>query len=95
MASTRFVLQVRSLQVGDLNPTIPFVPEPDDYFLYLDALQNDISAIHVVDAVTRTDSVFKISTSTSISEAELRKFLKSLFGDNYFDKLRCTLLTEA
>ncbi len=95
MASTKFIIKVRPLEVGDLSPKFPFIPEPDEYSMYLDALRDEISMRQIIDTVVRTDSAFEVSTSTSMTEAELRTFLKPLFGGDFFDKLRCVLLAEA
>lgn len=95
MASTNFVLRVRSIEVGDLRRSVPFIPDEDEYSMYLDALRDEMASNQVIAAVVRTDSAFEVSVSRPISAKELCALLKPHFAGDLFDKLRCVSLEEA
>jgi hypothetical protein len=91
----KFVLRVRSVEVGDMNRSVQSVPDEDEHSMYLDALGEEIGSNQIIATVVRTESAFELTTSSSISEKELSALLKPHFAGDLFDKLRCVSLEEA
>lgn len=82
------ILNIRPFSEDDLSSSNPYLPEADEYYMYMGALQDDLKQLDGVVEVTRFDSSFSIETNDSISEAELMKKIKPVFTEDLMKKLR-------
>ncbi len=59
----RFTFEVRKIDERCLSPATPFLPEDDEYEMYLSALLEDFSRVDVICEVNRDGSIFQIETN--------------------------------
>lgn len=72
----KFILHVRKVDERDLNSGTPFLPDDEDYEMYLNAFQDDLAGIGLVSEIVRTGSIFQIETAQPINSDQLRDVLK-------------------
>lgn len=90
-----FILNIRRVNEKDLSSSNPFLPEADDYDMYLGALRDDLTQIDEIIEVTQNDSSLCIETSESISEEELKKRIKPIFTEDLMKCLRYVSLVKS
>lgn len=89
-----FTLEVRMIDERDLSPDTSFLPEDDEYEMYLSALLEDLSRIDVICEVKTEESRFQIETTCSMLPADLRAFIKPMITSNIINNLRFVSLLE-
>jgi hypothetical protein len=89
-----FILTIRPVAEGDLSPSTPFLPENDEYDIYLLALFEDLKQISVIKMVTPNNSSFSIETVERLSLDKLKKLIKSLFTEDLKRYIRFVSLVK-
>lgn len=90
----RFTLEVRKIDERCLSSVTPFLPEDDEYEMYLNALLEDFSRIEVICEVSRDGSIFQIETNCSILPADLQAIIKPILKSDIMNNLRFVSLLE-
>jgi len=74
----KFILNVRKVEERDLNSRTPFLPDGEEYEMYLNAFHNELSGISIFSKVVRSGSSFEIETAQPTDEEKLRELLKPI-----------------
>lgn len=90
-----FILKMRPLNEKDLTASNPFLPEDDDYDMYLRALQEDLTQIDGITEVTKNNSSLCIETNEALSEDELKRRIKPVFTESLMSNLRFVSLVKS
>jgi hypothetical protein len=91
----KFTLEVRMVKEADLKSSVPFMPEEDEYELYLDALREELSCVAAVSEVMRTGSRFNLVTTRPMPVGELKVLIRPAFTGSLTMNLRYLSLDEA
>jgi hypothetical protein len=91
----KFFLKVRILEERDLCQTAPFIPEDEDYEMYLDTLNEDLSRIDAISEVVQNGSAFTIKTNYSFEIEEVKSIIKPVFTETILKNLRIVSLLES
>ena len=89
-----FNLIVRPVTEADLSLSTPFVPDVDDYVMYLQALCEELSLIGEIEKITQTESSLSIETNVPLTEEELKSRIKPVFTEEIMSKLRFVSLAK-
>ena len=87
MEIMKFVLKTRPLTEKDLSRQVPFLPEDDEYEMYVRALSEDIKQLDGVISATLQNSSIHIETEESLSVGELKKLIKPLLTGTIMQNL--------
>ncbi len=90
----RFTLEVRKIDERCLSSATPFLPEDDEYEMYLNALLEDFSRVDVICEVSRDGSIFQIETNCSMLPADLQAIIKPILKSDIINNLRFVSLLE-
>ena len=74
-----FVLKMRPLTEEDLSPSNPFLPEHDEYEMYLRALCEDLTRVDGILEVVQKSSSLSIEINEPLTVEELKKRIKPVF----------------
>ena len=86
-----FRLTVRPFEEKDICSDAPFMPNPDNFEMYLQAFIEDIQMLETVRSISRDEGLsFVIETQSS--EQVLLELMKSLF-QREFNRLRYVKMT--
>jgi len=91
----KFVLSVRKVEESDLSRATPFLPDDEDYEMYLQAFFEDISGIAEFSRVAQNGSTFHIETAGSVQVEKMLELIKPAFNPSAMQKLRFVSLVEA
>lgn len=91
----KFTLEVRMVDEWDLCSDTRFLPEDDEYEIFLNALLDDLSRLDGVSRVVRSTSIFQIETTCSVHLTDLKHLLKPAFTPSMMLKLRFVSLVDA
>jgi phenolic acid decarboxylase len=86
--STKFELIVRELTQYDADRIKIFVPERDDYEMYLSALVDDLRSAASIAASQLNDNSIIIETRAPLEERALMEIIKPYFSNERFDQYR-------
>lgn len=78
----KFELKMRELKESDLRAECPFLPEPENYEIYLNALVEDIDQLEAVNIASRVGSTITIEVNKSIYPEELRLAIKPFISSS-------------
>lgn len=90
-----FILKMRSVSESDLSSSTPFLPEEDDYDMYLRALCEDLAQIDEIIEVTQNNLSLYIETKEPIGEEELKQRIKPVFTEDIMKNLRFVSLVKS
>lgn len=90
----KFILTIRPLTEKDITVSTPFLPEADDYDMYLRALCEDIKKVDKIIAVTKNNSSLYIETNEPLDEEELKNRIKPVFTKDLMNNLRFVSLVK-
>lgn len=90
-----YILKVRPVDEGDLSSSTPFLPEVDDYEMYVGALRDDLEKIDGIIGVVKNNSSLSIEIDESISEEELKKRVRPVFSEDLLRSLRFVSLVKS
>jgi len=90
----KFSLKIRRIEESDLNSKILFMPDDDDYAMYLNSLEEDIAGIDSVSQVTKNGSTLTIETNHPIDVQELKRLIKPFLSDTIMQNLHIESFTE-
>jgi len=90
-----FTLKIRPLTDNDLSRLNPFLPEEDEYEIFLQALCEDLAKTDEILKVTQDNSLLFLETNEVFSEVELKKKIKPVFTDALMEKLRFVSLVKS
>jgi hypothetical protein len=82
-----FRLKVRPFEEKDICSDAPFMPNPDNFEMYLQAFIEDIQMLETVRSISRDGEGLSFVIETQSSEQELLELMKPLF-QRYWDKIR-------
>lgn len=83
----KFYLTVRPFEEKDICSDTPFMPNPDNFEMYLQAFIEDIQMVETVSGVSTDGKDLSFVIETQSSEQELLELMKPLF-QRYWDKIR-------
>jgi len=83
-----YKLQIRQINESDLNRTCPFIPEKEEYEMYVDALKEDIQALDVVVSIEQVSDFFVIQINSEKDFQILKSSVEQILSKQYYDKLR-------
>jgi len=83
-----FKLKVRNLDENDLKTKCPFLPEDEDYSMYLISLVEDIKNLEEVESAELKDTLIIIKLNKSLEENYLNDLIKPFFGGDRFCQYR-------
>lgn len=89
-----FNLIVRPVTEADLSLSTPFVPDVDEYEMYLRALCEELSLIKEIEKVTQDESSLSIETNVPLTEEELKSRIKPVFTQEIMGNLRFVSLAK-
>ncbi len=87
-----FRLKVRPFEEKDICSDAPFMPNPDNFEMYLQAFIEDIQMLETVRSISRDGEGLSFVIETQSSEQELLELMKSLF-QREFNRLRYVKMT--
>lgn len=90
----RFSLIVRAVDDRDLGSDTPTTPDPDEYEMYLKALQEELSSVDGILRVTADGSALEIETARPMMVKELREAIKPALSGGIAQNLRFVDLVE-
>jgi hypothetical protein len=91
----KFTLEVKAIEFHELGPATPFLPEDDEYEMYLIALLEDLSRITAISKIWRNGSTFQIEPTCSMLQAEMSAFIKPVFNNDIINNLRFVSLVDS
>ena len=83
----KFCLKVRPFEEKDICSKAPFMPNPDNFEMYLQAFIEDIQMVETVSGVSTDGENLSFVIETQSSKQELLELMKPLF-QRYWDKIR-------
>lgn len=83
----KFCLTVRPFEEKDICSDAPFMPNPDNFEMYLQAFIEDTQMVETVSGVSTDGKDLSFVIETQSSEQELLELMKPLF-QRYWDKIR-------
>lgn len=83
----KFYLTVRPFEEKDISSDTPFMPNPDNFEMYLQAFIEDIQMVETVSGVSTDGENLSFVIETQSSKQELLELMKPLF-QRYWDKIR-------
>lgn len=84
----KYELKMREIKESDLRVECPFLPEPEDYEIHLNALVEDINNLEAVLIADRIDSTIKIEVKKNVEPEELRLDIKPFISGDRFCQYR-------
>lgn len=88
----KFCLTVRPFEEKDICSDAPFMPNPDNFEMYLQAFIEDIQILETVRSISRDGEGLSFVIETQSSEKELLEMMKSFF-QREFNRLRFVKMT--
>ena len=88
----KFYLTVRPFEEKDICSDAPFMPNPDNFEMYLQAFIEDIQMLETVRSISRDGEGLSFVIETQSSEQVLLELMKSLF-QREFNRLRFVKMT--
>lgn len=89
-----FNLIVRPVTEADLSLSTLFVPDVDDYEMYLRALCEELSLIGEIAKTTQGESALSIETNVPLTEEELKSRIRPVFTKEVMGNLRFVSLAK-
>lgn len=83
----KFYLTVRPFEEKDICSDAPFMPNPDNFEMYLQAFIEDIQMLETVRSISIDSEDLSVVIETQSSQQELLELMKPLF-QRYWDKIR-------
>lgn len=80
-------LTVRPFEEKDISSDTHFMPNPDNFEIYLQAFIEDIKMVETVSGISTDGEDLNFVIETQSSEQELLELMKPLF-QRYWDKIR-------
>jgi len=90
-----FILRMRPATEKDLSSSNPFLPDDDDFDMYLRALCEDLKQIGGIKDVIQNNSSLTIETDEPLSEEELKKRIEPVFTEDLMKNLRFASLVKS
>ena len=83
----KYQISFRKITESDLSVNRPFMPEDEDYEIYLSALIEDIQNLDCVTDLTKNGNNVVISVENDSGFESLHLAVKKLLNDQFHDKL--------
>lgn len=77
----KFEMKMRRIKESDIRAECPFLPDPDDYEMYLDSLVDDIKSLEFIRHVERVEDVISFKVKDGINEEVIRHKIKPFITD--------------
>lgn len=85
----KYRLGLREITEADVNVEFPFMPEPEDYQMHVDAFGDDFNRLEIVESAVVDNNSVIINLAEGVDIEQLRQASISIH-QNYWDKLRTT-----
>jgi hypothetical protein len=85
----KYKLGLREITESDIKSDCPFMPEEEDFPMYVAAFVEGFNHLDIVESATETNNVINISLIDSTNIEQLRQASTSIH-EHYWDKLRTT-----
>lgn len=89
----RYKLKLREITESDTGIECPFVPDPDDYQIYVRAFVHDLNEIDIVFRAHQDNNSVIIELINNSTCEQLRKSIITI-TQSYWEKLRVTQLEK-
>lgn len=83
----QYQLSIRKIKESDLSVNRPFMPENENYEMYLSAFIEDIDNLDFVSELQRSGNNLTIMIKNDSNFEQLHKAVKKLLNGSYYDKL--------
>ena len=84
----KYKLPIRKINESDIGADCPFMPEDDDFDMYLDALKEDIQNLDVVISLIQEDRNLIFEIESELAFPLLHSSIKDLLANQYWTKLK-------
>ncbi|MEZ9464886.1 MULTISPECIES: hypothetical protein [Vibrio] len=85
----KYRLGLREITESDIRVDCPFMPEPEDYPMYVEAFVADFNNLEIVDNAFEENNSVVIELAEGVTGEQLRQASISIH-QNYWKKLRTT-----
>ena len=85
----KYRLGLRQITEADIKADCPFLPEPEDYEIYVAAFADDFNQLEIVESAFADNNSVIIKLTEGADFEQLRQSSISIH-QNYWDKLRTT-----
>ena len=85
-----YKLKIRNITESELRADCPFIPDQDEFEMYISAFEEDIATLDFVTEITKKEN-FLIINLEEQSEEMLHRLnieVQRIFRFHYFDKIR-------
>ena len=83
----QYQLSIRKITESDLSLSRPYMPENEDYEMYLSAFVEDIKNLEFVSELQQNGSDLVVTVENDSDFEQLYKAAKKLLNGTYYDKL--------
>ena len=83
----KYQLSIRKIKESDLSVNRPFMPENENYELYLLALAEDIKNLHYVSELIQSGNDLLVTIKSDSDFEQLHSYVKKLLTNQFHDKL--------